>query len=72
MCFGKTKSTKCSHLFLRPVIMEISALSEGNLFHKFWRNANFYLTNRNLSVDHVEPIFRYLKCLMEFGEMVLP
>jgi hypothetical protein len=48
-------------------------LAHGSQFHRFSRNASFYLTARNPPIVQAESISGYIKdCLLEFGELEFP
>lgn len=49
-----------------------SVWADGKKFHKFLKNAGFYLATRNPPVVQVEIISGYMDCLLELGELEFP
>lgn len=73
MSFDMVIGTRESNLSLLPVIREMFPLGREEVASQiFLRNAGFYLITRNPPIAQVEPISRYLECLLGFGELEFP
>lgn len=51
-----------------PEVREMAPFGRGTLFHKFLRNANFYLTSKNPSIFQLDLISGYRDFLRPHGK----